>query len=66
MLSNALTEDPTIFDYDSVYDEMQEKKRQTNLKNKSKKETKVYLIKIFINSNFFFIVKVYRLSEENC
>lgn len=66
MLSNALTEDPTVFDYDSVYDEMQEKKRQTNLKNKSKKETKVYLIKIFINSNFFFIVKVYRLSEENC
>ena len=53
MLSNALTEDPTVFDYDSVYDEMQEKKRQTNLKNKSKKETKVYLIKIFINSNFF-------------
>ena len=66
MLSSALTEDPTVFDYDSVYDEMQEKKRQTNLKNKSKKETKVYLIKIFINSNFFFIVKVYRLSEENC
>lgn len=58
MLSNALTEDPTVFDYDGVYDEMQEKKRQMNLKNKSKKETKVYLIIILL-------IVIYFLYSQN-
>ena len=46
-LTKALQEDPTVFDYDGVYDEMQKQKELTNAKSKAKKETKVnFLVKI--------------------
>ena len=34
MLSEALCEDPSVFDYDGVYDQMQEKKRDSKLLGK--------------------------------
>jgi coiled-coil domain-containing protein 55 len=40
MLTTALTEDPTVFDYDVVYDDMQEKKKANDVKLKAKKDTK--------------------------
>ena len=34
MLTEALCEDPSVFDYDGVYDQMQEKKRDSKLLGK--------------------------------
>ena len=41
MLTDALSEDPTVFDYDKIYDKLQEKKKETDLKLKAKKDTSV-------------------------
>lgn len=41
ILTEALLEDPSVFDYDRVYDELQEKKKESDVKLKAKKDTSV-------------------------
>ena len=40
-LMKALSEDPTVFEYDTVYDEMQECRKQTHLKTHTKESREV-------------------------
>lgn len=72
MLTDALTEDPTVFDYDNVYDDMQEKKRISNMKLQAKKDTKVCIFKahniicITIVISFTFKINVYIYTFKDC
>ncbi len=42
-MAEALAEDPTVYEYDSIYDQLQEQKKKTNAKLQGKKDTKVYI-----------------------
>ena len=41
MLTEALYEDPTVFDYDGVYEQMQAKKLESKLLGKQDKKVKI-------------------------
>ena len=36
-----MAEDPTVYEYDSIYDDMEDKKRQKDIKEANKKDKKV-------------------------
>ena len=71
-IEKAMAADPSIFEYDNIYDEMQEKKKQEDvrLSSKSKKEviSNKYIL-IFVYN--FFLLRAYihnfvgsRLSKQ--
>ena len=43
-MAEALAEDPTIYEYDEIYDQLQEQKKQNNPKLKAKKNTEVGVV----------------------
>ena len=45
-MADALAEDPTIYEYDNIYDMIQEQKKKSDPKNKTKKDTKVKTVHI--------------------
>ncbi len=40
-IEKAIAEDPSVYEYDSIYDDMQETKKQTDLSVKNKEKGKV-------------------------
>lgn len=48
LMESAIAADPTVYEYDSIYDELERKKNlKTEVQEKSDKEKKVNFIKIY-------------------
>lgn len=45
-MQKALQEDPSVYEYDEVYDQMEEKKKQTNIKLLSTEKKSKYISKL--------------------
>ena len=48
MMEKALQEDPSVFEYDAVYDEMENKKRESDPRLKSQEEKKVSIDRLYM------------------
>ena len=50
-IEKALAEDPNVYEYDSIYDDMQETKKQTSQSEKNKERGKVvfFLWRLYCN-----------------
>ena len=47
-MEKALQEDPSVFEYDAVYDEMENKKRESDPRLKSQEEKKVSIDRLYM------------------
>lgn len=47
-MEKALQEDPSVFEYDAVYDEMENKKRKSDPRLKSQEEKKVSIDRLYM------------------